>query len=128
MILTGYIPTPEGQAALQRAVEEAALRGRQLLVVNASGGQSHADASLATSSDLEDVQARALAAGVSCEVRQALGVDDVGEEILRITQDTEVELLVIGMRRRSAVGKFLLGSTAQRLLLQAPCPVLAVKA
>lgn len=128
MILTGYVPTPEGQAALERAIAEAVLRGRELLVVNASGGQAHIDPLLATSSDLAQVQARARDAGVRCEVRQTLGVNDVSDELLRISQDTDVELLVIGLRHRSTVGKFLLGSTAQRLLLGAPCPVLAVKA
>lgn len=128
MILTGYVPTPEGRAALERAIEEAALRGRELLVVNTSGGQAHADPLLATSAELERVQAQARDAGVRCEVRQTLGVNDVAAELLQISQDTEVELLVIGLRHRSTVGKFLLGSTAQRLLLDAPCPVLAVKA
>ena len=128
MILTGYIPTPEGHAALERAIAEASLRGRDLLVVNASGGQAHADTSLATSHELQQVEARARDAGVRCEVRQALGVNDVSDELLRISQDADIELLVIGLRHRSSVGKFLLGSTAQRLLLEAPCPVLAIKA
>jgi nucleotide-binding universal stress UspA family protein len=128
MILTGYVPTPAGRAALERAIAEAALRGRGLLVVNASGGQAHVDPLLATSSDLEQVVVQAKDAGVQCEVRQVLGVNDVSDELLRFSQDTDVELLVIGVRHRSTVGKFLLGSTAQRLLLDAPCPVLAVKA
>jgi nucleotide-binding universal stress UspA family protein len=39
----------------------------------------------------------------------------------------DAELLVIGIRHRSPVGKLLLGSVSQRLLLECPKPVLAVK-
>ena len=45
----------------------------------------------------------------------------------RLEADTDVDLLVIGVRRRSPVGKAFLGDVAQRLLLEADVPVLAVK-
>ncbi|QVJ02263.1 universal stress protein [Nocardiopsis eucommiae] len=52
---------------------------------------------------------------------------DAAAALLDLTEDVEANLLVIGVRRRSAVGKLLMGSTAQRLILEARCPVLAVK-
>ena len=36
-------------------------------------------------------------------------------------------MIVIGMRHRRPVGKLIMGSTAQRILLDAPCRVIAVK-
>lgn len=47
--------------------------------------------------------------------------------MLDAVEDEEADLVVVGVRRRTAVGKFLLGSTAQRLILGADCPVLVVK-
>ncbi len=53
---------------------------------------------------------------------------DVAEEIIRVAGEVGAELLVIGLRRRTPVGKMIMGSVAQQVLIDAPCPVLAVKA
>jgi len=45
-----------------------------------------------------------------------------------VVREVDASRLVIGMRHRTPVGKMLMGSTAQQLLLDCPCPVLAVKA
>jgi nucleotide-binding universal stress UspA family protein len=50
------------------------------------------------------------------------------EDLISIAEEVEAELIVIGLRRRTPVGKLILGSNAQRILLDASCPVLAVKA
>ena len=60
------------------------------------------------------------------EVRQAIG-SDVAEEILRVAADTDAAVVVIGLRHRTPVGKMIMGSVAQQVLLDAPCAVLAVK-
>ena len=59
---------------------------------------------------------------------EATDAHDSAEELLRTAESTEADFIVIGLRRRSPVGKLLLGSNAQRVLLDAACPVLAVKA
>ena len=57
----------------------------------------------------------------------ATGVD-VAETVLDLVADTDVELLVIGARRRSPVGKLIMGSVTQTIILRAEVPVLVVKA
>jgi nucleotide-binding universal stress UspA family protein len=49
------------------------------------------------------------------------------EDLINIAEACDADLIVIGLRRRTPVGKLILGSNAQRILLDAPCPVLAVK-
>jgi nucleotide-binding universal stress UspA family protein len=60
-------------------------------------------------------------------VDRTSGVEDGDAVLERLEADTDVDLLVIGVRRRSPVGKAFLGDVAQRLLLEADVPVLAVK-
>ena len=64
---------------------------------------------------------------MTAAVRQTMG-PDVAEEIVRVADEVDAELLVIGLRRRTPVGKMIMGSVAQQVLIDAPCPVLAVKA
>jgi nucleotide-binding universal stress UspA family protein len=127
-IVVGYIPTPEGRAALAAAIEEAFRRDKSLLVLNASRGDAYADPSFAPEAELASVREQLSAAGVGFDVRQLVRGKEPADEVVEAAADVDAELIVIGLRRRSAVGKLILGSTAQRILLDAPCPVLAVKA
>jgi nucleotide-binding universal stress UspA family protein len=129
-IVVGYVPKPEGVAALRRAAEEAKLRDMRLVVVNSHRGGRGFDESDAMESEaqLEEVRSLLNDAGVDHEVRQLVRGLDPADDMVNVANETNAEMIVIGLRRRSAVGKLLLGSNAQRILLDAPCPVLAVKA
>lgn len=128
VIVVGYIPTREGEAALQKALEEAAMRKGELLVVNSSQGDSYVDSRLVQSEDWKSLQDRLSSSGVAHQVLQPEKGHEAAENILEICRQHRADLVVIGLRRRSAVGKLLLGSTAQRILLHAECPVLTVRA
>lgn len=61
------------------------------------------------------------------DARVEEGTGDLAEDLIRTATSTHAELIVIGLRKRSPVGKLILGAGAQRILVEAPCPVLAVK-
>jgi len=129
-IVVGYVPKPEGRAALARAAEEALLRGSRLVVVNSHRGGREFDSedALGSEQQLADVRRRLDGSGVEHEVRQLVRGLDPADDLVAVAEEVGAEIIVIGLRRRSPVGKLILGSNAQRVLLDAPCPVLAVKA
>jgi nucleotide-binding universal stress UspA family protein len=129
-VVVGYVPKPEGQAALTSAIAEAKLRGAKVVVVNSHRGGQDFDrsASQKVESEMEAVKSALDEAGVEHEVRQLVRGFEPAEDLIGIAADVSAELIVIGLRRRSPVGKLILGSNAQRILLDAKCPVLAVKA
>ncbi|MEV0776363.1 universal stress protein [Streptomyces sp. NPDC050433] len=127
-VLVGYVPSPEGEAALRAGVAEARNRGETLLVMNTSRGDAYVDRAFAQQQDLDRVRRDLTELGVDFDIRQVVGGRDAAEEIVELAGSSEISLVVIGLRHRSAVGKLLLGSSAQRILLDSPCPVLAVKA
>jgi len=127
VIVVGYVPKPEGRAALDRGIAEAKLRGGRLVVLNASRGDALVDAGYAGVQEIELVKSRLADSGVDHELRQLVRGHEPADEVVDLAAELGAELVVIGMRHRSAVGKFLLGSTAQRILMDAPCPVLTVK-
>ncbi|WP_166139736.1 universal stress protein [Nocardioides ochotonae] len=129
-IVVGYVPKPEGEAALAKAIEEAGLRGSKLVVVNSHRGGSEFDSTAARRAEEEmaGIKARLDAAGIEHDIRQLVRGFEPAEDLISIAEASAAELIVIGLRRRSPVGKLILGSNAQRVLLDAHCPVMAVKA
>ncbi|MBB6629597.1 universal stress protein [Nocardioides sp. KIGAM211] len=125
-IVVGWAPGPYGTAAVDAALGEARLRGHRVVVVNATRGDALVDEHYARGEDVQALERLLADSGVESEVRQSLGAD-VGDQVLRVAQEVSAALVVIGLRRRTPVGKLIMGSVAQRILLGADCPVLAVK-
>jgi nucleotide-binding universal stress UspA family protein len=126
-VVVGYVPRPEGEAALDHAVTEARSRGTLLVVVNTSRGDALVDQRYVDDDQLGALEKRLADADVEHLVVHGMHGRDASEEILAVAQEHRADLVVIGLRRRTPVGKLLMGSTAQRVLLDALCPVLAVK-
>ena len=126
MIVIGYSADPFGRAALEHGIAEAKLRKTTLLVINATSGEAYADPRFAQSDEVHDVEEQLANCGVEFELSQPVGVD-TADELLAAMERPGAQLLVIGIRHRSPVGKLLLGSVSQHLLLECQKPVLAVK-
>ncbi len=126
-IVVGYRPNEFGEAALDHGIARAKASESRLVVVNVSRDQEMEDPDFVRGYEFGELRMKlgnARLAGY--DIVQPLGVDTAGL-ILKVVADEKAGLLVIGLRQRSAVGKFLMGSVAQQILMEATVPVLTVK-
>ncbi|NGN94003.1 universal stress protein [Nocardioides sp. KC13] len=116
-IVVAYADTPPGHAAVAAAVTESR-EGETVVIVPAVRGERVPD--------VGELAAGwpGLAGRVEVE-RGDLG--DPSDTVIQVSQRLDARLIVLGLRTRTPVGKLVFGSTAQRILLDATCPVLAVK-
>jgi nucleotide-binding universal stress UspA family protein len=127
-IVVGYVPNPEGLAAVDYAVEHArAVGGARIVLVNSGLRGQDSDQRFASADDLDALSARFDQAGLEHEVRQSAQALSPSDEILAAAEEVGADLIVIGLRRRSPIGKLFLGSSSQHVILDAACPVVAVK-
>ena len=127
-IIVAYVPRPEGQAALAKGIEMAKERNERLVVVNAGRGGNKEDPAVTDALDAERIADLMASAGVNAEFKQFVRGQSAVAEIEALVDKLQASLLVIGLRRRTPVGKLVMGSVAQDILLSVSCPVLAVKA
>jgi nucleotide-binding universal stress UspA family protein len=134
-ILAGLHDTPEGRAALDYAIDEAKRRGGELVLV-AYVPNPRGDHDM-TRFERDRSRLTAAAEGEAAELRDQglkvttslpVGPYKASGAILEVARNEDVDLIVIGMRRRSRVGKVILGSNAQDILLEAEAPVISIKA
>lgn len=123
-VLACYTNTAEGRAAVERAHSEAQRLGEELVIVNVDSNGS------GVGSETSGLDLTAFGPGTRGVrvVPPSESVHDAADLVLQTQQDLRASLIVVGIRRRSRVGKLILGSHAQRILIEADCPVLAVKA
>ena len=119
--------SPAGPVALKEAAREASIRSTDLVVIHVTESFD-LDTTEAHRGGLSDEIAKVLSEAGLGEVEWDLKMgtgENVAESVLELAGNAE--LLVIGARRRSPVGKFLLGSVTQSIILDSQVPVLVVK-
>ena len=127
-VVVGYVPTPEGEAALGAALRAARDLSTGLVVVNVDSTHGVLGTEEPHPAYLDALTDTLAQSGVKNALLHPLGDYDPAEEILKVAESQDAQLIVLGIRHRTPVGKLFLGSTSQRVLLEAACPVLAVKA
>lgn len=127
-ILVGYSPSPEGKAAVAFGIEQAKAFDDTVIVLNAGIGETPDERGVATNQDMDELKEALRSSEASHEILQFLRGNDPVEELLALAEATEdTRMIVIGSRRRSPVGKLIMGSTAQRIILDSDVPVVSVK-
>jgi len=149
-VLAAYKPSQLGDAVLAAAQAEARARDADLLIARhvkaeqssvsgplalmdpssehaaiGGGGSSEIDK---LRQDLDALASQIRSDGVRCEAVLLVGGENHADAVLDLARNAHAELIVVGIQKRSRVGKVVLRSEAQRILLEAECPVLAVKA
>ena len=126
-VLVGYIPSPEGVAALDYAVAYAEQNGAKLTVVNTGKDGDYAHPQYATAEDIDTIDDLLATKSVEHTIVRPTDGKPAAAALLDEAEKAGADVIVIGVRRRSPVGKMLTGSTAQAVILGADCPVIAVK-
>lgn len=126
-IVVGYTPGPVGAVVVKTAIAESRLRDLPLVVVNTTRGDRLVDQRYSQGDDWEALVQELADSGVAHEVRHFTSDAMPADDLLAVADEVAAALIVVGIRKRSALGKVLLGSTAQRVVLEADCPVLTVK-
>lgn len=124
-ILLAYVPSATSEAAFAFAVEEAERRDASLLVLASERAPDPRKARGVT--DQRPLQERLEETGLAFELRTVPKRDDPADDILDAVEHDDVDLVILGIRKRTPIGKILLGSTSQRVAIEAPVPVVMVK-
>jgi nucleotide-binding universal stress UspA family protein len=127
-IIVAFAPQAEGRAALDKGIEIAGRRKERLLVVNAISGANQDDPSRADVIEIEAVEKRLADSGLDAAFKQFVRGKNAVTEIVELAESPDVSLVIVGLRKRSPVGKLIMGSVSRDILLSVRCPVLAVKA
>ena len=115
--------------ALEVAREHARIFGARVIILTSMEGGSgeKLEEIERIEKSLEEAKSLMAAQGVECETHQLARGLSPGEDVVKFAQDNAVDMIYVGIKKKSKAQKIILGSTAQYIILKAPCPVVAVK-
>ncbi|CAB1069620.1 hypothetical protein D1AOALGA4SA_719 [Olavius algarvensis Delta 1 endosymbiont] len=128
-ILVGYDYSTVTQEVLALAKQQAKAFNAEVHLLRSlvQDPELQHDAVQQAEQNLDQVGREFAAMGLACDTHVVVSNLSAGEYIVQFAEQNSIDLIVIGVRRRSKVGKLLFGSNAQLIILTAPCPVLTVK-
>ena len=128
-ILVGYDGTNSAKEALNLAQSHAKAFGASVSVVTSmhKGTESGRKEIEQAERGLEQAKSSLEAADINCDTHLLIRGLSAGEDLVEFANENQIEEIIVGVKRRSKVGKLLMGSTAQYVILQANCPVVTVK-
>ncbi|MFO7666136.1 MAG: universal stress protein [Desulfobacterales bacterium] len=129
-ILVGYDGSNVAKEALRVALKHArAFAGSEVYVVTSivGGPEVTRQAFEKAEGDLRYTQSVFIKDKIPCTTKLLVRGMPPGEDLVKFIEEKEIDEVIIGLKRRSKVGKLLFGSTAQKVILDAKCPVVTVK-
>ena len=128
-ILVGYDGSNSAKDALALAKKHADAFGAEVIIVTSltGGSVTHAVEVEHATEDLESAKKMFADASIECQTKLLVRGMTPGEDLVDFATEHEIDEIVIGIKRRSKVGKLLFGSNAQYIIIKAPCPVVTVK-
>ena len=128
-ILVGYDGSNSAKDALALAKKHAAAFNAQVIIVSSltGGSVTHAVEVEHATEDLELAKKMFDDEEIQCDTKLLVRGMTPGEDIVNYAKEKAIDEIIIGIKRRSKVGKLLFGSNAQYVIIKAPCPVVTVK-
>ncbi|MEN8779936.1 MAG: universal stress protein [Desulfobacterales bacterium] len=128
-ILVGYDGSGASKDATNTARKYAAALEAKVDIVTSmvKGTEGEQKEILQAERGLEYAKSIFTAENIASETHLLIRGLSPGEDLVRFAKENDVDLMVVGVKRRSKVGKLLMGSTAQFVIIKAPCPVLSIK-
>jgi len=128
-ILVGYDGTNSAKEALNLAKSHAKVFGASVEVVTSMQKGTESERKLIEQAErgLEYAKSLFEEDGIACNTHLLIRGLSAGEDLVEFANENQIDQIVVGVKRRSKVGKLLMGSTAQYVILQAECPVITVK-
>ena len=126
-ILVAYDGSDPAKKALKLAQDHASAFGAKIFVLHSKVTDIPDKEHQLDIQDMEKVKLDLEQQGFACETHLIIRTITPGEHIVKFAGEHQIDEIVIGVRLKSKVGKLLMGSTAQYVILEAPCPVVSVR-
>nr|WP_319491486.1 universal stress protein [uncultured Desulfobacter sp.] len=129
-LIVGYKRgTNQAENLLELALKRAQLFNATVLIVTImpEGMEKDQERINETQADLETAKTHFDRKDIPCETHLLIRGIDPGDDLVNFAKETQADEVIIGVKNRTKVGKLLLGSTAQAVVLNAPCPVVTMK-